>query len=224
MNIKDLLPIDDTDAYLEPKKLEIWRFTDKLDWFKPKVHLHLGYPAVYAVRTSMGKQTRVHVHKAVADLLVDNPDPATKTDVHHIDFSKTNYHPSNLVHLTFHEHQRAHRQDSPETWAEVVRLYTKEFLSTYQVEDKLDLPLSRAKDILKSEGVKLRSHSDSQRLKAGKKPLDHAQMAADRDGGMSWPEVADKHDISYPSNARQIVKRYHSAKGNRSAWWGRDGF
>jgi len=214
MNIKDLLPIDDTDAYLEPKKLEIWRYTDKLDWFKPKVCLLNGYPVVNAVRTSTGKQATVHVHKAVADLLVDNPDPATKTEVHHIDFSKDNYEPSNLVHLTSNEHREAHRQDSPETWAEVVRLYTKEFLSTYQIEKKLDLPYGQAGHILKAEGVKLRSISDGMRIAAGRKPLDHAQVAADRDGGMKWREVCDKHDIPDPGNAHTIVKRYKARLAN----------
>jgi len=208
MNIKDLLPIDDTDAYLDPKKLEIWRYTERNDWFKPSVCLHAGYPVVSAVKTSTGKQTLVRVHKAVADCLVDNPDPATKTDVHHIDFSRDNYDPSNLVHLTHAEHREAHRQDSPETRAEVVRLYKEEFLSTYQIHKKLDLPRTQAWHILRSEGVEMRSNSDGKRIAAGKKPLDHAQVAADRDGGMSWQEVCDKHDILSPGNAHTIVKRY----------------
>ena len=51
-----------------------------------------------------GKQYILYTHRAVAEYFVNNPDPATKTIVHHIDGNKTNNNYLNLEWVSPKEH------------------------------------------------------------------------------------------------------------------------
>jgi len=57
-----------------------------------------GYPHVQI--THKGKKKDYLVHRLVAELFVNNPDPKTKVQVNHIDMDKTNFNSSNLEWTT----------------------------------------------------------------------------------------------------------------------------
>jgi hypothetical protein len=63
-----------------------------------------GYPHVQL--TNKGKKKDYLVHRLVAELFVNNPDPKTKVQVNHIDMDKTNFNSSNLEWTTGSENMK----------------------------------------------------------------------------------------------------------------------
>lgn len=69
-------------------------------WLKGGMNKGYNFYSLYF----KGKQYILYTHRAVAEYFVNNPDPATKTIVHHIDGNKTNNNYLNLEWVSPKEH------------------------------------------------------------------------------------------------------------------------